>query len=156
MDTPLIQDQDIYGLSGTTDPLPYLEPQSLDPTGPSHNRKWKLLLFDSMGASDGQKQRKRITMLMKKLQLIRGKEKCQVINTTGQTEHECGARVAVYMIHFLNWAKHKTTTRQILRKLNTMLQDEEDNKPNLAATCRISFQHALKDARQALCGITDD
>ena len=67
MDTPFIQDQGIYGSQALLIPchIQRYNHWILLARITIENGSHKMLLFDSLDASNGQKQRKRITMQMK-------------------------------------------------------------------------------------------
>ena len=81
---------------------------------------------------------------MKYMNLIRQQDKCKAMRTIGQTETECGVRMAAYMILFRSLDIKQTKTEDIINIILGYVASERKHKATLSAKRRKDRSRLLK------------
>ena len=78
----------------------------------------------------------------------------QVMKTRPQMEHECGIRMAMYMIMFRTWAMADTQPNEIYARISRLVGEEKADKDDLAKKYRKQLHGILKDEIRKIEGGT--
>jgi hypothetical protein len=82
--------------------------------------------------------------------LITKKEKCTVLKTRGQTEVECGVRMAAYMVLFRSMDLQQLRDAQILERIKGQVATEKDFAGELAVHRRRAIHRLLVNEQAKL------
>ena len=107
------------------------------------NGSCKFFIFDSQGAKAAGKRRKMITDPLKAIGLFCTNDTCSIMKTEAQTEWECGARVAQYMINFTEWIGQNNDGEIILNRMIRGINYERKKQCDLAAESRKTLRNIL-------------
>ena len=110
--------------------------------------KHQVIIIDSLGQKSGNSYMPELRERLKQMNLITKKEKCTVLKTRGQTEVECGVRMAAYMVLFRSMDLQQLRDGQILERLKGYVAREKSSAGNLAAQRRTNI-HRLLEEEQA-------
>ena len=66
------------------------------------------------------------------------------MKTKAQTEWECGARVAQYMMNFTEWIGQNNDGGTIIRRMTRGIADERNKQCDLAADSRKTLRDILR------------
>ena len=119
----------------------------------------KILVFDSINFEASNRRVWTIRKLLRQAKLITKRDKCGVMRTRGQSERECGARMAIYMLEIgrliqtttfdfetltINWkyVYDRSGIRGVVL-MNTILQGQRDMQSvHFYSSNRQSYNHS--------------
>ena len=107
------------------------------------------MIIDSLGYEAGKRRVAMIKGKLKKMRLMRKKDKCIVSKTIEQTEVECGIRMAAYMTLIRSIDVKHLRANEIISKVNKYVACERNFTKELAA-CRRSDIHRMLENEQQL------
>ena len=104
----------------------------------------KFFLFDSQGAKAGKKRVKRIREPLQAIGLVGSNDTCSILNVKEQTEWECGARTAQYIMNFVTWTKNTSDGVTIIRQMQRGVAYEKRGRCDLAVESRKTLSNHLR------------
>ena len=72
---------------------------------------------------------------------------CNVVRLKGQTEWECGARVAQYMQNFTEWIEQNGDGETIIRRMTRGIAYEQKKQHDLATDSRRKLRDTLRNGK---------
>ena len=111
--------------------------------------KHTIIIIDSLGHKTGKGRISIIKGNLKKVNLIGKKDRCIAMNTVGQTERECGIRMAAYMTLFRSLDVQHLNTEEIINRTNRYVAHERNFTDDLAARRRADI-HRMLETEQKL------
>ena len=112
----------------------------------------KFFILDSQGVKAAGKRKRMINDLLKAVGLYGANDTCSIMKTKTQTEWECGARVAQYMINFTEWIGQNNDGETIIRRMTRGITDEKNKQCDLAVESRKVLRDTLKHEKMILGG----
>ena len=82
--------------------------------------------------------------------LIEGKDKCIAMNTTEQTETECGVRMVAYMVLLRSINIQSTTTEEVIKTFQRYVASEKKHRATLAAQKRKNISRLLENEQKLI------
>ena len=76
--------------------------------------------------------------------LYRKNDTCNVLRIKAQTEWECGARVAQYLMSFTDWIGQNNDGETIINRMTRGIADEKNRQCDLAAVSRKMLRDTLR------------
>jgi hypothetical protein len=104
--------------------------------------RYKLVVFDSCGIKGARKQIRIIRRHLIRIKLVEEKDAWEALSLKEQTEQECGIRMAVYMLKFMDWARTQEQTHRIIKKIHKTNSNEQADTGDLASKYR-KYIHQL-------------
>jgi hypothetical protein len=112
----------------------------------------KFFILDSQGAKAAGKRRRMITESMKAIGLFGKNDTCSIMKTKVQTEWECGARVAKYVLSFIDWIGQNNDGETIIRRMTRGIDYEKNKQCDLAIESRKMLCDTLRHEKMILGG----
>ena len=96
----------------------------------------KVFILDSLGLATARKRIKMISTRLKEIGLFGKRDKCSALDLTVQTEWECGARMAKYILHFSEWVLQHKKGAAIVNTMRRGIAYEKRGQRELATESR--------------------
>ena len=109
-----------------------------------------MIIIDSLGQKSGNSYMPELRERLKQMNLITKKEKCTVLKTRGQTEVECGVRMAAYMVLFRSMDLQQLRDAQILGTIKSQVAKEKGFKGDLAERRRRHMHMMLQNEQEKI------
>ena len=110
--------------------------------------KHQVIIIDSLGQMSGNKNRPEIMSGLKRMKLIKKKDRCIIIDTKIQTEVECGVRMLAYMILFRSMDLQNMRSAQIIERINSQATKEKGFHGDLAERRRRHVHNVLQKEQE--------
>ena len=98
--------------------------------------QYKLMIFDSCGIKAARKQLRTIRRHLIRIKLLEENDAWEALSLREQTEQECGVRMAIYMIRFMEWARAQEQSRRVITQIHKTISHEQADKADLASKYR--------------------
>ena len=87
---------------------------------------------------------------LRRMGLIGGKDKCNAMTTTEQTETECGVRMVAFMVLFRSINIQSTRTEEIIKIIQRYVASEKKHRATLAAQKRKNISRLLENEQKLI------
>ena len=93
-----------------------------------------------------------ITKSLKAIGLFGTNDTCSIMKTKVQTEWECGARVAQYMMNFTEWIGQNKDGETVTNRMTRGISYEKNKQCDLAVESRKMLRDTLRREKMILGG----
>ena len=104
----------------------------------------KIFIFDSQGAKAAGKRKRMISDALRAIGLYGVNDTCSAMNVKEQTEWECGARIAQYVMNFITWIENASDGETIIRQMQRGVAYEKRGRGDLAIESRRTLRDTLR------------
>ena len=102
------------------------------------------MVFDSCGIKRARKQTRAIRKQLIRFKLIEESDAWEALSLKEQTEQECGIRMVIYMLRFMDWARTGEQPHRIITRIHKTISHEQVDTDDLASKYRKYIHQLLK------------
>ena len=108
------------------------------------------MVLDSCGIKRARKQLKTIRKQLIQINLLEKSDAWEALSLKEQTEQECGIRMTIYMLRFMDWAKTPQQPDRIIHQIHNTITHEKAAKIDLASEYRKQIHQVMQREQNRL------
>ena len=85
-----------------------------------------------------------------KINLLEKNDAWEALSLKEQTEQECGIRMAIYMLRFMEWARNQQQPDTIIHQIHNTIAHEKAAKVDLASKYRKQIYQVMQREQNRL------